>query len=234
MAEGTCEMAGRRTVGLVAALLACLLLVLGGQAVADTTTAGMGTTDAGELIGGTTSSYLTGLKRFAAAALWNRMDPIFHNYYEGVPLDKQTYMLPTIAMVQTLDPHLVQPYYIGSWMLINSERYEDGMAMAERGLAENPDSGIMYVNLAQLLSLYADDSDRAVDLGTYVLEHDLQWTDAIEMHNAYASLGSIFRQLGRPDLNEIVQQELEWQAEEYADELDQGDHDHDGDGVPDH
>lgn len=227
-------MAGRRTAGFIAALLACLLLVLGGQALADTTTADMGTADAGEVIGGTTSSYLTGLKRFAAAALWNRMDPVFHNYYEGVPLDKQTYMLPTIAMVQMLDPHLVQPYYIGSWMLINSDRYEDGMTMAERGLAENPDSGILRVNLAQLVSLYTEDSARAVELGAYVLDHEMQWTDATEMHNAYATLGAMFRQIGRDDLDSVVQAELEWQAEEYADELGQVDHDHDGDGVPDH
>lgn len=223
-----------RTWQSITAIVLCIALLLGGQAITDTVTVDLQVADVGDLIGGAASSYLTGLRRFAAAVLWNRMDPVFHNYYSGLALDDQTYMLPTIAMVQALDPHLVYPYYIGSWMLVRNGRLDDGMRMAERGLAENPDAGIMYVNLAQLLSLYGDDLDRAVELGTYVLEHDLQWTDATEMHNAYASLGGIFRQAGRTDLDEIVQQLLAVQAEEYADELGPEDHDHDGDGVPDH
>lgn len=227
-------MASRRTTRIIAALLVCLLLALGGQALADTASADMGTADAGELIGGTTSSYLTGLKRFAAAALWNRMDPVFHNYYSGVSLDDQLYMLPTIAMVQALDPHLVHPYYIGAWMLVRNDRAEDGIAMAERGLEYNPEAGVLYVNLAQMLSLYADDMDQAVEVGERVLDPNMQWTDLVEMHNGYAAVGAVFRQAGRDDLDARIQEAMAQLDEVAGDELEDIDHDHDGDGVPDH
>ena len=227
-------MAGCRTTRIVAALLVCVLLVLGGQALTDTASADMGTADAGELIGGTTSSYLTGIKRFAAAALWNRMDPVFHNYYSGVSLDDQLYMLPTIAMVQALDPHLVQPYYIGAWMLVRNDRAEDGIAMAERGLEYNPEAGVLYVNLAQILSLYSDDVDQAVEIGERVLDPNMQWTDPVEMHNGYAAVGAVFRQAGRDDLDARIQEAMAQLDEVAGDELEEVDHDHDHDGVPDH
>lgn len=227
-------MAGRRTTRIVAALLVCALLALGGQALADTAADDIGTADAGELIGGTTSSYLTGLKRFAAAALWNRMDPVFHNYYSGVSLDDQLYMLPTIAMVQALDPHLVHPYYIGAWMLVRNDRLDDGIAMAERGVEHNPEAGVLYVNLAQILSLYADDMDQAVEIGERVLDPNMQWTDPVEMHNGYAAVGAVFRQAGRDDLDARIQEAMAQLDEVAGDELEDIDHDHDHDGVPDH
>ena len=231
-------MVSRRITSVVVAIVVCLALVLGGQTLTDASTADLGRADAGELIGGTTSSYLTGLKRFAAAALWNRMDPVFHNYYQGVSLNDQLYMLPTIAMVQALDPSLVHPYYIGAWMLVNNDRTADGIAMAERGIRENPDAGILYVNLAQLQHLYADDLPAAVETGATVLEQEMWWTDFTEKYNAYPALRAIFAAAGRDDLVQAVDEELAYLDTEAEDRLGSDphahEHDHDGDGVPDH
>lgn len=231
-------MASRRTASAAIAVALCLALGLGGQALTDASAAELGRANVGELIGGTTSSYLTGLKRFAAAALWNRMDPVFHNYYSGVSLDDQLYMLPTIAMVQALDPHLVQPYYIGSWMLIRNDRLDDGIAMAERGARENPEAGILYVNLAQLQMLYADDLPAAVETAAYVLEHEMWWSDFEEKYNGYPILRAIFVAAEREDLVRAVDEELAYMDIEAPERLGsdraQHEHDHDGDGVPDH
>lgn len=231
-------MASRERAAAVIAVVLCLALLFGGQALTDASAAELGRADTGELIGGTTSSYLTGLKRFAAAALWNRMDPVFHNYYPGMALDDQLYMLPTIAMVQALDPQLVQPFYIGSWMLIRNDRLEEGVAMAERGALENPDAGILYVNLAQLQMLYADDLPAAVDTGTQVLEREMWWSDFEEKYNAYPILRAIFKAAGRDDLVQRVEEELAFMDTEAPERLgsspDAQEHDHDGDGVPDH
>ncbi|MHB1016452.1 MAG: hypothetical protein ACYC2X_00985 [Coriobacteriia bacterium] len=228
----------RRASAIAIACVLCVVLALGGQALTDASAAELGRADAGELIGGASSSYLTGVKRFAAAALWNRMDPILHNYYEGVGFDDQLYILPTVAMVQTLDPQLVQPYYIGAWMLVRNDRPEDGVAMAERGVRENPDAGILYVNLAQLQHLYADDLPAAVKTGEQVLEHEMWWTDFTEKYNAYPALRAIFAKAGRDDLVDAVNEELEYLDQEARDRLgsdpEAPEHDHDGDGVADH
>lgn len=231
-------MASHRITSVVVAIVVCLALVFGGQALTDASAADLGRADAGQLIGGTTSSYLTGLKRFAAAALWNRIDPVFHTYYSGVGLNDQLYMLPTIAMVQALDPSLVHPYYIGAWMLANNDRADEGIAMAERGIRENPDAGILYVNLAQLQHLYADDLPAAVETGMQVLEHEMRWTDFNEKYNAYPALRAIFVAAGRDDLVQAVDEELAYLDSEAEDRLGSDpqahEHDHDGDGVPDH
>lgn len=231
-------MVPRRMTAVVFVIVVCLALALGGQALTDASAADLGRADASELIGGTTSSYLTGLKRFAAAAMWNRMDPVFHNYYQGTALDDQLYMLPTIAMVQALDPQLVQPFYIGSWMLIRNDRREEGIAMAARGVRENPDAGILCVNLAQLQHLYADDLPAAVETGSQVLEREMWWSDFEEKYNAYPILRAIFVAAERDDLVEAVDVELGYLDTEAEDRLgsdpEAHEHDHDGDGVPDH
>ena len=102
------------------------------------------------MLGQTGFAYLGGLRTFAAAVLWNRIEPVFHTYYGGVPLDEQTYMIPTLRLVVALNPQFTQAYYISSYMVYKHSPAE-GIALAEEGLARNPDSGILHANLAQLL-----------------------------------------------------------------------------------
>lgn len=228
-------MTGRRTSALVVAtVVVCLLLALGGQAMADSLVSEASGVDTNRAIGRAAGSYLTGLRTFAAAALWNRIDPLMHFYYEGVSLEDQLYMLSTIAAVQALDPKAAQSYYVGEWLLVQNDRVADGMAMARRGVENNPNSGIVLVGYAQLMSLYGGDTAEMISVGERALGDDVEWADAAEQINAYASLGAIFRKAGRADLDSAVQAKIvviESQMDPSAAPVD---HDHDGDGVPDH
>ncbi|MDY0341503.1 MAG: hypothetical protein RBS17_09885 [Coriobacteriia bacterium] len=228
----------RRTESSVIAAILCFVVLLGGQSLTDASVGEFGRTDTGQLLGGATSSYLTGIKRFVAAGLWNRMHPIFHNYYEGVGVSSQLHMLPTIAMVQMLDPQLVQPYYIGAWMLARNDRLEEAITMAEGGIYVNPDAGILYVNLAQLKYLDAHDLDGAVEVGEKVLEREMWWTDFTEEYNAYPALRAIFVAAERDDLVQVVDVKLallDIEAESgLGSDSQLHEHDHDDDGVSDH
>lgn len=218
-------------VGLIAVLVA---MALGGQALADGLDVDASGTDTTDAVGRAASSYLTGLRTYAAAALWNRLDPLMHGYYGGVSLNDQRYMVSTIALVEWLDPKLEFAYPVGSWILIQNDRVEEGLAMARRGVEANPASGMLLCNQAQLEYLYAGDLDRAAELAEQALAEDKQWPDAYEKHHWYPIIGDIFRQAGRDDLDAIVQAELARLDEELGDQLAPEEHDHDHDGVPDH
>jgi tetratricopeptide (TPR) repeat protein len=227
-------MSARARNQLVVALVIALVVALGGQALADAVVPEADASVTNRAVGRATLSYVTGLRTFAAAVLWVRMDPILHNYYDDVDLANQRYMLSTIAVVQVLDPHLSQPYYVGSWILVRNDRVDDAIEMAERGVAENPKAGILWVNLGQLRQFYRNDLPGAVEAAQQALADDMQWTDDVERHNAFPIMGAIFRKAGREDLDALVQAELDRIDAELGDTLAPEDHDHDGDGVPDH
>jgi hypothetical protein len=224
----------RRAAALIGAIALCLALALGGQAMADSLVPEASGADTGRAVGRAASSYLAGIRTFAAAALWNRLDVLSHGYYENVGLTEQRYILSTIAVVQELDPSAVQSFYIGSWILVRNDRVAEGLAMAERGVERNPDAGILRTSLAQLRMLYEDDLDGAAEIGQTVLARaeEMVWLDAEEEYAGYAILRAIFEKAGRDDLVAPVEAELR-RIDAGIDEAG-GDHDHDGDGVPDH
>lgn len=221
-----------RTVAVI--VMVCLLVALGGQALADSLVPEASAADTNAALGRATSSYLTGVRSYAAAALWNRLDPLMHGYYGGVSLTDMRYMLSSISLIVALDPQFIQAYPVGSWILVQNDRVDDGLAMAERGVEANPHSGMMLSNAAQLEYLYGDDLPGAVETAARAIESDVVWTDLREQHTWYPILGDIFRQGGREDLDAFVQAELLRIDEEAGDELAPEEHDHDHDGVPDH
>lgn len=216
------------------ALALGLVLVLGGQAAADALVPDASGTQTTEVVGRAASSYLTGIKTFAAAALWNRIHPVMHGYYSEVSLGEQRYMLSSIALVVALDPQQTQAYPVGSWILVESDRVSDALAMAERGVESNPQSGLTLSNLAQMQYLYGEGLSGAAATAERALGEDVEWLDALQKHQWYPILGDILRRAGRDDLDAVVQAELERLDAEHADELGEVDHDHDHDGVPDH
>ena len=225
----------RRRIGLLACAVAvCLVVALGGQALADSLLPGMAGADTGEAVGRAALSYASGLRTYLAAVLWSRTDPLLHNYYAEVALEDQRYILSTVAAVQALDPTLEQSYYVGSWVLVQNDRVFEGIEMAKRGVRENPDSGLLITNLAQVLMLYGDDLPAAYDMAKRAVGHNVAWTDAVEQANAYATLGAIFRRVGRADLDTFVQSEIDRLEQEAGGQLPAELHDHDGDGTPDH
>ncbi|MBN1193135.1 MAG: hypothetical protein JXA36_05550 [Coriobacteriia bacterium] len=221
-------------VRLIAGVALCLALALCGQAMADGLVPDASGVDTNRAVGRAASSYLTGIKTYAAAALWNRIHPVFHNYYGGEVLSEHRYMLTTIAAVQALDPHLIFSYSVGAWILAKNDRVDEAMDMARRGVAENPDSGLLLMNLAQLSMLFDDDLPGAAEVAEVGIGDDIVWTDLVEKHDSYSIFGAIFRAAGRDDLDAIVQEELERIDEEAGALIAPDGHDHDHDGVPDH
>ena len=221
---------------LVLAVVGCLVLALAGQAATDRLVTGSAGEDTTEAVGRAASSYLTGIRVFVAAVVWNRIDPLMHNYYSGVGLSDQRYMLSTIALVEALDPTFVQSYYVGSWILVRNDRVADGLDMAARGVEKNPTSGLLYANLAQLQLLYGQDLEAALATAKAALGSDVEWESASDQYTAYAEFRDVFDAAGEVTLSESMSEELtrlDAEIEANPDEADH-DHDHDNDGVPDH
>jgi len=215
-----------RAMRLVATVVALLLFGMAGQFAAFAAAPDVAPGGIASAVGSAGSSYLHGLRTFAAATLWNRIDPLLHGYYEDVPLVEQRYMLSSLTLIMWLDPQFEQAYYIGAWILARNDRIAEGLEVAERGVEANPRSGLLLMNHAQVLMLYGDDLPRAATVAEQALDSETVWADASSQHNAYPILGAIFRAVGRDDLDAVVQAELV--------RLDAELHDHDHDGVPDH
>jgi len=160
-----------RRIGVVAAIAALLVTILVGQAATDAL-APVGRAPSGRSVGRASFAFLGGLRTFAAAVLWNRLDPQYHEYFTNVPFDKQVFILPTIRIVVALDPQFEQPYFVASFLLARSGHKAEGMRLARDGVAANPQSGLLISALVQMIVIYDKDykaaaveADRAVAPG---------------------------------------------------------------------
>jgi len=221
---------GNRRVALVAVVLA--VTIVGAQALAAATAPQGGIAPTGRVLGKTGFAYLGGLRTFVAAVLWNRIEPQFHGYYEGVSLTRQTYMLPTLRLVVALDPQFTQAYYISSYIVYEHSPAE-GLALAREGVAQNPKSGIMHANLAQLLFIDDKVANRAeilrqVSLG---LERGTVWLDESQAYEGLAVMKQALVGLGEGEAAQAVDATLQRLRSQG---VGLGDHDHDGDGEQDH
>jgi len=215
---------------LVVVMLAGLALV--GQAATDAL-APTGTSATGAAIGRAGFAYLTGVRVFAAAVLWNRLEPLFHEYYGGVALQDQAYMLPTIRAVVALDPQFADAYYVAAWVLARRGDTEEACELALLGTQNNPRSGLLRVSYAQILWLYGEDLDEAVRQAE-LAAGSAEWKDPIEQHDSYAVIGGLYRAAGMTRESDLIMERIEELDESIGDRLPEGSHDHDGDGVPDH
>lgn len=177
-------------------IAALLVTLLAGQAAADSLAPVGQDADTGRTLGRAGFAYLTGVRTYAAAVLWNRIDPLYHDYYEDIQLAEQTFMLPTIRAVVALDPNFEQPYYVAAWMLVRKGALEEGLELAELGVTNNPRSGLLLVNHAQILLLHAEDVDAAYGRAEEALAPDIYWRNLLEMHDSYAVVRSIFISAG--------------------------------------
>jgi len=227
----TSATASRRVV--IAAVL-FLALALGGQAMADAAeprATGEATTDA---VGRASFAYLSGFRTYAAAVLWNRLEPIMHGYFSGVPLKDMRYMVPTINAVVTLDPNFLDGYYVGSWIIATSGHVDEGIALARRGVEANPRSGLLRVAYAQALETWGEDPAAAYEQAVIAMGPETEWRDDFEKHDSYAIMRDIVRLQGDDERVAVIEAELTRIDEELGDALPPSSHDHDGDGVPDH
>lgn len=211
-----------------------LVVALSGQFMSDASLDSGSSTATVQAVGRASSSYLTGVRTYAAAVLWNRIDPLLHGYYGEVPLEDQRYMLSTIALVEWLDPKFAPAYYIGPWILVRNGKRDAGIAMARKGIEMLPDSGICRASYAQILIVEDGDVAGAVLQVKAALEPTMKWTDATEQVDAYASMEQILRQAGETALADDVAAKIDLIDATIENNASDDIHDHDGDGKPDH
>lgn len=169
----------------------------------------------GQVVGETAFAYLGGLRRFAAAVLWNRIDPQYHTYYEGEDLARMTFMLPTIRLVQTLDPQFQQAYYVGAWIVARRGDVGTGIGIARDGVRANPSAGLMYANLIELLTFEAQAKKNPaphlaeeVKLAEKGLGQGVEWDSDSDRFESYAVFQGVFERAGMKAQAEAVKAEL--------------------------
>lgn len=225
-------MSTRRTLIIVAVALALLFASQALSAAALPLRASRA--DTGRVTGRAAFAYLGGLRKFAASVLWNRLEPQFHEYYGGGgSIANHAYMVPTLAAVQMLDPQFVQAYYISSYIVAKREGNEAGIAIARQGVANNPRSGLLRANLAQLLYLEDREANKKelAQQAKAALGDDTYWRDDDELFEGLAVFRDVTRSLGEEQTAVTLEHRLEQLRAQGAGA---GDHDHDGDGKQDH
>ena len=194
-----------------ALVVLALAVVLGGQAVADRVApqAPNGALT-GQSLGRAGFAYLTGLRQFGAAYLWNRLEPQMHEYYGETGLGTLTFMLPSIKAIVTLDPQFVEGYYVAPEILIESgqrpgvtpavaaERLKAGLDLAKEGVVNNPKSGVLLASYAELLLTRAKDATAALPYAERGMSPDVVWRTDEEKWDSYAVLRAIFTKNGLP------------------------------------
>jgi len=225
----------------IAVTVACALaLLLGAQAFTYAQAPDLSGGGAGAALGRAGSAYLGGLRRFAAAVLWNRLEPVFHEYYGNMTLAEQKFAMPTMRMVTLLDPQFEQAYYVAALQVAEAGHMDEGVGIARDGLANNPDSGLMRLNLAQLLLIQDRDANRdanrseIIRLAKEAAGPDIHWVDLYEEDEALRLIKGILTWGGQDKIAEQVDRRLEEVQNTPGFDVLHVDHDHDGDGVPDH
>lgn len=193
------------TVRVVLAFVLLFALLLGAQALGAASAPPGGVASTGRVIGQTGFAYLGGLRTFAAAVLWNRLEPIFDGYYHTFDQNFAVF-LPTMRLVLMLDPQFQQAYYVTAFWLLRNNRVPDAIQVAEEGLRNNPTSGLMRANLAQVLFIGGDGTvtPRMLQLASEGIGPDVTWANSDDQFEGYGIFRAIFDKAGRKDIvNEI-------------------------------
>lgn len=227
---------------LVAGLLVVLLAAQAGAAALTPTGA---SSETGRVLGRAGFAYLSGIRTFTAAVLWNRLEPQFDLYYAQKGLAQQTQMMPMLRMVQMLDPQFVQTYYIASWIVSRHGDPEEGMRISREGIENSPRSGLLRSSYIQNMLLqdnlrveqgkariYIDEVLREADAASGT---DIIWNGDAEKFEGYAAIAAAYNLAGLEAKAKAAEAVIDSiRASAPADSLGGAGHDHDGDGQPDH
>jgi hypothetical protein len=188
----------QRTPARIGIVLVLLLAVVLAQNIAATRAPSGTSSETGRLIGRAGFAYLSGMRTFAAAVLWNRLDPQYDLYYHQRDLGHDTQMLPTMWIVQMLDPQFVQSYYIASWIVSRHGDPQGGFDVIREGIRNNPRSGLLRAGYIQLMFLndrqgYIHDAVAQADAGT---APGVIWTARDEKMESYAVFATAYHLAG--------------------------------------
>ena len=173
-------------------------ILIGAQAVGVATAPSGGAASTGRLLGQTSFAYLGGLRTFAAAVLWNRLDPIFHQYYnENIDRSAPMFM-PTMHLVLALDPQFEQAYYNASFYLAKMGHLDQGLALAQEGLRNLPHSGLLRANYIELLQMQdkVGNRPRMLEQAKIGISADTTFSNSDDEFEALGVFRSVFAQAG--------------------------------------
>jgi hypothetical protein len=218
---------------LVAVLLLCVLVA--SQAAVTALVPSGSRSDTRQVLSQTGFAYLGGLRTFAAAVLWNRIEPVFHEYYQGMPLSEQKFALPTMRIVTLLDPQFEQAYYVAAYEVAAAGDMEEGLVIAREGVTNNPDSGLMRSNLAQLLMMQNREANlpEMLALAQSGVLPSTRWSTVDDEYDGLVVFRTVFHLAGDQGQAALIEQRLS-ELSSSAEFGTSADHDHDGDGVQDH
>jgi hypothetical protein len=186
-----------RPLGVALLVAALLIAIVGAQALAAFSAPPGATASTGATLGRTGFEYLGGLRKFAAAALWNRLEPQFHEYGAS-SIDQRLEFLPTMRLVQMLDPQFEQAYYVSAFMLSRIGRMPQALEIAREGIEKNPKSGLMRANYAQILLI----QDQVKNLPEALKEAKAgtapgtKWANSDDQFEGYGIFRTVFKLAG--------------------------------------
>jgi tetratricopeptide (TPR) repeat protein len=187
-----------RVLGSVLVAVVLLVAIVGAQALAASSAPQGATVSTGATLGRTGFEYLGGLRKFAAAALWNRLEPPFHEYGNGRSIDQRLEFLPTMRLVQMLDPQFEQAYYVSAFVLSRIGRMPQALEIAREGIEKNPESGLMRANYAQILLI----QDQVKNLPEALKEAKAgtapgtKWANSDDQFEGYGIFRTVFKLAG--------------------------------------
>jgi len=224
---------GRRRYPTILAAAVLVAILLAAQWVAAATAPPSDGAGTGRVLSRTGFAYLGGLRTFAAALLWNRLEPQYHEYYGDSKFVDLEFMVPSLRAVVALDPQFVQAYYVSSYLIFTNVGAEEGIDIGRKGVEDNPDSGILRANLAQLLIMGDKSANRAEALENVRrgLRSETVWTGEDEEFEGLAVMKGVLSTLKVTENAAGIEARLD---ELRAHGAFAGDHDHDADGKQDH
>jgi tetratricopeptide (TPR) repeat protein len=192
-------------IGVAVALL--LVALIGGQAIASASAPPGGVASTGRVIGQTSFAYLGGLRTFAAAVLWNRLEPLFDGYYSDRNVDEIVMFLTTMRLVQILDPQFEQAYYNASFIVARQGRMNDALDIAREGIKNNPGAGLMLANYAQLLLIQDKKANlpELLKLAEKGIQPEIRWANADDRFEGYGIFRAVFDLAGNQPMVDALQ-----------------------------
>ena len=180
---------------LVAVLALCVLT--GAQALATASEPPVAQLSQSKGVGQAGFAYLGGIRLFLAGVLYSRLDPQWHQY-GAADIKNRLDLLPSIRLIQALNPQMEQSYYYVSYVLMVRGRTADAFALAKEGIANNPQSGLLRANYVQLLM----EQDKKKNLPLMLeqtklgLGPDIRYSSADDEFEAYGIFRTVFQLAG--------------------------------------
>jgi len=105
------------------------------------------------VIGQAGFAYLGGLRMAAAGPALPAARSAVPSVLTDKKIQDRVDLLPSIRIIQMLNPQLEQPYYYVSFILALKGRMADALGLAKQGVENNPTSGLLRANYVQLMMM---------------------------------------------------------------------------------